>query len=141
MTSNHDDFDDDFDDLKAAFAATTPRPDAGTKAAHLALAQENFDALLGSGQGSRSVNRLTLERPKPGVFQGVIAMLNSLTTKAGLTITTALVAVGFLTLSPVGQSLWKNGAPVSGEGDVQLIPESPVEPDAPLSDLSELRES
>ena len=135
MTSDHDDH-DDFDDLKAAFAATTPRPDAGTKAAHLALAQENFDALLGSGQGSRSVNRLTLERPQRGVFQGVIAMLNSLTTKAGLTITTALVAVGFLTLSPVGQSLWKNGAPVIGEGDVQLIPESPVEEEAPLSEQS-----
>ena len=138
MTSDHDDHDDhdDFDDLKAAFAATTPRPDAGAKAAHLALAQENFDALLGSGQGSRSVNRLTLERPKPGVIQGVIDMLNSLTTKAGLTITTALVAVGFLTLSPVGQSLWKNGAPVIGEGDVQLIPESPVEGGAPLTDSS-----
>ncbi len=119
MTSdNNGDTDHDFDALKAAFAAATPRPDATVKAAHLALAQENFDQL----QGSRQPARLNLERPRRGVFQGAIDMLTTLTTKGGLTITTALVAVGFLTLTPVGQGLWKNGAPLIGEGDVQLTP-------------------
>lgn len=120
MTSKNLGDNDDLDDLKAAFAVATPRPDAGVKAAHLALAQENFDAL----QGSRQAARLNPERPKRGVFQGVIDMLNTLTTKGGLTITTALVAVGFLALTPQGQSLWKNGAPVIGEGDVQLTPDT-----------------
>ena len=129
MTSdNNGDTDHDFDDLKAAFAAATPRPDATVKAAHLALAQENFDQL----QGSRQPARLNLERPRRGVFQGVIDMLTTLTTKGGLTITTALVAVGFLTLTPVGQGLWKNGAPLIGEGDVQLTPDT----DTPVTDSS-----
>ena len=138
MTSEYD----DLDDLKAAFATATPPPDAAVKAAHLALAQENFDSRLGSGQGSRQSARLNPERPKRGVFQGVIDMLNIISTKGGLTMTTALVAVGFLALSPQGQSLWRNGAPVIGEGDVQLTPDtdalvtdtSVANADAPLTD-------
>ena len=111
MTSG---IDPDLDDLKAAFAAATPRVDPAIRAAHLALAQENFDRL----QGLRTPARLTLERPRRGVIQGVIDMLNTMTTKGGLTITTALVAVGFLTLSPAGQSLWRAGAPLIPDGDV-----------------------
>ena len=124
---------DDFDDLKAAFAAATPPPDAGVRAAHLALAQENFDSL----QGSRQAPRLNPERPKPGVFQGVIDMMQTLSTKGGLTLTTALVAVGFLAFSPAGQSLWKNGAPVIGEGDVAPVPttDGPVA-NTPVTDRS-----
>ena len=45
-------------------------------------------------------------------------MLNIISTKGGLTMTTALVAVGFLALTPQGQSLWRNGAPLVAEGDV-----------------------
>jgi len=38
-------------------------------------------------------------------------MLNTLTSKGGLTATTALVACGFLFLTPTGQDLWQTGAP------------------------------
>ncbi len=109
MTSNtgneHDDF--DLDDLKAAMTSATPAPDASRRAADIALARENFAAL----QGSRAPARHTPERPKRGVLQGVKDMLNSLTTKGGLTVTTAIVACGFLVLTPQGQDLLRPLAP------------------------------
>ena len=50
--------------------------------------------------------------------------------------TTALVAVGFLAFSPVGQSLWKAGAPGIGESDVQLVPETDTVTDGPAPESS-----
>ena len=92
---------DDLDDLKALMDSATPRPDAQRRAENLMLAQENFDAL----QGSRPA-----PRPTPGtIFSGVRTMLDTLTTKGGLTATTALVAVGFLFVTPQGQDLWQGG--------------------------------
>lgn len=109
MTSNteneHDDF--DLDDLRAAMTSATPAPDANRRAADIALARENFAAL----QGSRDPARHTPERPKRGVLQGVKDMLNALTTKGGLTVTTAIVACGFLVLTPQGQDLLRPLAP------------------------------
>ena len=49
-------------------------------------------------------------------------MLNIISTKGGLTMTTALVAVGFLALTPQGQSLWRAGAPLIGEGNITPDP-------------------
>jgi len=92
---------DDLDDLKAMMADATPRPDAARRAAHLALAQENFDAL----QGSRTPARPTSVTGPKGPWTGVRTMLNAMTTKGGLTATTALVAAGFLVLTPQGQDL------------------------------------
>ncbi len=88
---------DDLERLAAALRAETPDPEAATRAAHLALAQKNFDAL----QGSRDAARPMSERPKTGLWTGVKTMLNILTTRTGLTATTALVAVAFVALTPV----------------------------------------
>lgn len=92
---------DDLNDLKQALKAATPAPDPAAKAAHLALAQKNFDDL----QGSRSGARHTSNRPNRGFWTGALKMLNSLTSRAALTATTAVVAIGFVMLTPLGSDL------------------------------------
>ncbi|MEX0340381.1 MAG: VWA domain-containing protein, partial [Arenibacterium sp.] len=92
---------DDLDDLKAALTAETPKPDPAQKAANLALAKKNFDAL----QGSRDGARLTSDRPGWGFFSGVRNMFAMTTTRGGLAATSALVAVGLVTLTPLGEAL------------------------------------
>ena len=83
---------DDLDNLKQALRAATPSPDAAVKAEHLALAQKNFADL----QGSRDDERHMSSRPVRGFWTGALAMLNTLTSRAALTATTAFVAVGFV---------------------------------------------
>lgn len=95
------DRDDDIADLKAALEKAAPRPDPARKAEDLALAREAFDAL----QGSRGEARPTPERPGPGLWRGARQMLNALTSRGGLTATTALVACGFFLMIPPGQDL------------------------------------
>ncbi|MEJ6404492.1 vWA domain-containing protein [Yoonia sp. 2307UL14-13] len=100
---------DDLNDLKAMMDRATPRPDAARRAENLALAQKNFEDL----QGSRKAARPTpANRPK-GLWTGVKTMLNTFTSKAALTTTTALVACGFLFLTPQGQDLLS--PPTDGE--------------------------
>ncbi len=94
---------DDLDDIKAMMAEATPRPDPGRRAENLTLAEKNFDML----QGSRGGPRLTPATGQKGLLSGVRHMLDSLTTKGGLTATTALVACGFLFMTPTGQDLWQ----------------------------------
>lgn len=96
---------DDLDDLKAMMNAATPRPDRDARARNITLAEKNFDTL----QGSQTDARPTSERPMKGAFEGVRQMLNTLTSRAGLTASTALVAVGLITLSPVGDGLLRLG--------------------------------
>jgi Ca-activated chloride channel homolog len=88
---------DDLDDLKSALRAATPAPDASKKAAHLALAKKNF----ADHQGSRDEARLMSDRPSRGFLTGVTKMLNALTSRSGLTATTALVAVAFVAIVPM----------------------------------------
>ncbi|MCK0096609.1 VWA domain-containing protein [Yoonia sp. F2084L] len=92
---------DDLNDLKAMMEDATPRPDAARRAESIALAQKNFADL----QGSRDAARPTSVTGPKGLWTGVKTMLNTLTTKGGLTATTALVACGFLVLTPQGQDL------------------------------------
>jgi Ca-activated chloride channel family protein len=92
---------DDLNDLKAMMDAATPRPDAARRAENLALAQTNFAALQGSARAARPT---AVTGPK-GLWTGVKTMLNVMTTKGGLTATTALVACGFLIMTPQGQDL------------------------------------
>lgn len=92
---------DDLDDLKAMMDDANPRPDAARRAENLALAQKNFAAL----QGSQATARPTSVTGPKGLWTGVKTMLNVMTTKGGLTATTALVACGFLVLTPQGQDL------------------------------------
>jgi Ca-activated chloride channel family protein len=87
---------DDLDDLNSVLNAATPAPDPAKKAAHLALAQKNFEAL----QGSRPDARLTSDRPKRGLFSGVTNMFSTMSTKGALTATTALAAVGLIMIAP-----------------------------------------
>ncbi|MEL6681842.1 MAG: von Willebrand factor type A domain-containing protein, partial [Pseudomonadota bacterium] len=85
----------DLDDLKAMMNDATPRPDAARRAENLALAQKNFADLQGSREGVRP----TPATEAKGLWTGVKAMLNTLTSKGALTTTTALVACGFLVLT------------------------------------------
>ena len=84
---------DEFDDLKAAMTAATPEPDAARRAANLALAEENFART----QGLPDQRRPMSERgPLARLGHGVKTMLNVMTTRGGLTLTTGLVAVGLV---------------------------------------------
>ena len=87
---------DDLDDLRTAMQKATPAPDPAEKAAHLALAQKNFADL----QGSREDARLTSDRPKRGLFTGVMKMFATMSTKGALGATTALAAVGLIVFLP-----------------------------------------
>ncbi len=98
---------DDLGDLKKMMRDATPRPDPARRADNLALAQKNFAAL----QGSAKVTRLTPVTGPTGLWTGVKAMLNTMTTKGGLTATTALVACGLLVLTPQGQNLLRPPVP------------------------------
>ncbi|MDF3414733.1 VWA domain-containing protein [Sulfitobacter sp. M57] len=110
---------DDLDDLKSLMNAATPHPDAARKSENLALAQKNFADL----QGSRDGVRLTSDRPKTGIISGVRNMLSTLTSRAGLTASTAIVAVGLVMLSPLGNDL----LPPPTDTAFQTAPQ-PVEP-------------
>lgn len=95
-----DDFKDKFDleDLKSAMNSATPTLDAARKAENLALATKNFADI----QGSRIAARHT---PRPNKWTGVMTMLNTLTSHAGLTVTTAIVACGFMIGTPQGRDI------------------------------------
>ncbi len=97
MTDNHD-----LDDLKAALTAATPRPDEQRRAANLLLAQKNF----ARAQESRALPRPMTRR---NIWTGPITMLNTLitrsTSRSGLTVTTALVACGFMVATPQGRDI------------------------------------
>lgn len=117
MTSNNF---NDLDDLKRAMADATPAPDAMRKADAMARSQEIF----ANAQGSLLAARQSSETPtNRGFFKGAFDMLISKTTGA-LTATTALVAVGFLFLSPQGQQLLQGPAPLVQvpEADGDLLP-------------------
>jgi Ca-activated chloride channel homolog len=120
MTSGKDDF--DFDTLKSAMQAATPAPDAARRAENLRVAQENFNSL----QGSLAESRQTSIRPeKRGLLNGVFQMIMTRSI-AGLTATTAIVAVGLLFFTPLGQDLTRGriAAPQAGN---ELIPQVPLE--------------
>ncbi|WP_237072741.1 vWA domain-containing protein [Pseudaestuariivita rosea] len=88
---------DDLNDLKAALDAATPAPDPDKRAAHLRLAEENFDKLQESARPAR---------PTSGRFQkGMQMIFKGLTTRGALTLTTAFVAVGVVVATPFGQDL------------------------------------
>jgi Ca-activated chloride channel family protein len=124
---------DDLDDLKKLMDTATPPADAARRLDNIALAQKNFDTLQGSREGLRP----TSDRPKSGFMSGVIIMLNTLTSRAGLTATTALVAVGIVMLSPLGPDLLAPGTRLRApETDLQraTIVTEPAE--ATLSDTT-----
>ena len=82
---------DPLDQLKSALRAT-PAPDAATKAAHLALAQENFAKHQETAADTRQTN--TRPAKGAGLIAGVGKMLNIFTSRAALATTSGLVAAG-----------------------------------------------
>ena len=125
MTSRKDDI--DLDALKAAMQAATPAPDAARRAENLRVAQESFIA----AQGSQTETRQTSIRPeKRGILNGVFQMIMT-RTMAGLTATTAIVAVGILFFTPFGQELTR-GRIALPETGASLDPVLPVEVDATI---------
>ncbi|MGC1504966.1 MAG: von Willebrand factor type A domain-containing protein [Sulfitobacter sp.] len=122
---------DDLDNLKSLLYAATPRPDSARKSENIALAQKNFAAL----QGSQDDARPTSDRPKAGLVSGVRTLLTTLTSRAGLTASTAIVAVGLVMLSPLGEHLMPTTpdaafipAPSQEEPAVVLEKRSPTAP-------------
>ena len=116
---------DDLDKLKAAMRVATPAPDTARKAADLALAQKNFADL----QGSRDEPRPMSDRPVGGLWTGVRKMFATMTTRGGLVATTAIVAVGFVLLTPLGRDVM---APQD------LVP-AVLEEEAPVVERADLR--
>ncbi len=89
---------DELDRLKAEMARATPAPDPARKAETIALAMKNFDRAQGSG---------TAARPTSNRFwNGVKTMTTLLTSRAGLTATTGLVAVALLMVTPLGREVF-----------------------------------
>lgn len=104
----------EFENLKSAFDSATPRPDPEKRAANLALAQKNFETLQGSGALTRPTSVTGLRAN----WTGVISMLNTFTSKGAIGATTALVAVGMLFISPVGQNWMQPPAPLQSVDDL-----------------------
>lgn len=77
---------DDLDDLKSLMNDATPAPNAQRRAENIALAQKNFKNL----QGSRIAARPTFRKQ---IWTGAKTMLNTLTSRGGLTATTAIVGL------------------------------------------------
>lgn len=93
---------DDLNDLKKLIYGNTPEPDPTRRAENIALAQKNFDAL----QGSQNAVRPTSDRSNKGIFSGVRTMFtNIISSRAGLTASTALVAVGLVVITPLGDNI------------------------------------
>ena len=123
MTARKDGF--DLDTLKGAMQAATPAPDAARRAENLRVARENFKSL----QGSQAAARQTSMGPeKRGILNGVFEMIMT-RSMAGLTATTAIVAVGVLFFTPLGQDL-KGGRYTAPQTGGELLPQVPLEVDA-----------
>ncbi|MEN8918109.1 MAG: von Willebrand factor type A domain-containing protein [Octadecabacter sp.] len=121
-----DDFNDEFDlgSLKSALDAATPAPDADAKAKNIALATKNFADLQGSRDSARHTTR-------PTKWTGVKDMLNHLTSRGGLTVTTAIVACGFMIGTPTGRDILNIPTPVK-----MAAPETPAVEDAAIGSTS-----
>ncbi len=115
-------------DVRRAMDATTPTPDADRKAEAMRRSMEIFAQNRSATQGPQDAARQSSETPRSrGFFKGAFDMLMTKTAGA-LTATTALVAVGFLFLSPQGQNMLQGPAPVfqTGELDGDLPALAPV---------------
>ena len=109
---------DPLDDLKAAMAEATPHPDAQSKQAHLRAAAESF----ARSQELASSGRLTPKRAGLArLGQGVRTMMTALTTRGGLTATTAMVAVGVFMVSPPGRDLLAPPAELVSPGPAVVV--------------------
>jgi Ca-activated chloride channel homolog len=125
---------DNLDDLRAALKAA-PAPDGDSKARAMALAMENFDRLQGSVEASRSSE----DRQQAAPLNGVRRMLNYLTSRPILAMTTSAAAllIGVAVILPVtdlrlpgrdSAPLVKTEAPVTKDAPTALTEAEPVVP-------------
>lgn len=110
---------DDLEDLKCAFSAATPTANSKRRAENLALAKENF----ANSQGSHAQARPKKAAPRMGGFaKGIRVMFDALSSKAGLTATTALAAFGLVLVVPA----LRDGAPQLAMPEPALMIEAPI---------------
>ncbi len=115
---------DPLDRLTQELDAATPRPDADTRATHLAQAQEIFDR----AQESRDPARLSHDRPaRAGLTERVRAMFASIGTRGALGATTAIVAVGLVMTVPDLRNALLPPGPLS-VSETRVLPETEVLP-------------
>lgn len=128
----------DFDDLRELIDQATPKPDATRRAQTLAQAQENFTRLQGSTDAPRPNSRTPF-------WTGAKTMLNTLTSRGGLTLTTAIVACGFLIWTPAGKNMLDLGRPATApapmpvtheEAPAELIPTPLTEAERVTADVA-----
>ncbi|MCT4608371.1 MAG: VWA domain-containing protein [Pelagimonas sp.] len=114
----------DLEDLNRALSQATPKPDADKRAAAIALAKKNF----ARSQESRDPARLTSERPKTGLLiRGAKAMLNTLSNRAIMTVTTGIAAVGLVSVST---GFWMNKPlSIKGNSDDLVVVEEVMMPE------------
>lgn len=115
--------DPDLDALKAALKAA-PAADPQARDAALKLAMENFDRL----QGSTAPSRSSQDRPQgAGFLNGVLSMLNFLTSRPALAASTSVAAlvIGVAVILPATRN---NTPPVAPKTEA---PEAPVPAPAP----------
>jgi len=112
----------DFDEIKRAFKVATPNADNQRRTKNIENAAENFEKLQGISLGAR-------HKSDRGMFarvtDGVMKMLTAMTTRGGLTATTALVAFGLILVMPAGRDML-TPAPVSGPAPDALIADEPM---------------
>ncbi|MGR3291261.1 MAG: vWA domain-containing protein [Paracoccaceae bacterium] len=93
---------DELNKLQAAMRATSPKPDASSRAKNLALAQKNFEP----HQGMRAGARPTSDRRSFGrLLSGVATMFQSISTRGALAASTAIVAFGLVVILPQGRDI------------------------------------
>ena len=93
--------------LRAELARVTPAPDPARRAANLRLAEKNFDALQGSVEAPRPIERRPL---MARLLDGVTKMISLMSPRGAMIATTALVAVGALVILPTDVLLQNRGA-------------------------------
>ena len=86
----------DLDQLADALKAAPPAPDAAKKAANLRLAQKNFDR---AQENAAPVRPTPEASPNGALIKGVAKMFHSLTARAAMITTTAIVAVGIVVVA------------------------------------------
>jgi Ca-activated chloride channel family protein len=110
---------DDFDlrELGGALDRATPRPDAGVRAAHLRLAQENFQRLHAAAPARAGA------APGRGAWAGLRGFLGSFAHPGAVSGATAMAALALLMVTPTGQVLLRGPLSV-GESDGALPTEA-----------------
>ncbi len=124
---------DDLDDLRSALKAA-PAPAGDAKARAMALAMENFARMHDPLQGSADAARSSEDRTNAAPLNGVRRMLNYLTSRPALAMTTSVAAliIGVAVILPVADL--RIGKPTVVEAP-KTEPTPPLEPgvEAPVT--------